>query len=81
MRSLAIAALCFSALAAVAAAQSEPAVPKPQGFVTDTANVIPLDVRVRLEALGEELQAKTGAELAVLTVTTTAPLDLSLIHI
>jgi uncharacterized protein len=75
MRSLVVAALCFSALGAVAAAQSEPAVPKPQGFVTDTANAIPLDVRVRLEALGEELQAKTGAELAVLTVRTTAPLD------
>jgi uncharacterized protein len=61
--------------AAVAAAQSEPAIPTPRGFVTDTANVIPQDVRVRLEALGEELQAKTGAEFAVLTVRTTAPLD------
>jgi uncharacterized protein len=68
-------AVCFAALAALGAAQSEPTIPTPRGFVTDTANVIPQDVRVRLEALGEELRAKTGAEVAVLTVRTTAPLD------
>lgn len=72
-------AVCFAASAAVcfaaSAAQSDPTIPTPRGFVTDTANVLPQDVRVRLEALGEELRAKTGAEIAVLTVRTTAPLD------
>jgi uncharacterized protein len=77
MRNLASAAfaVCFATVAALAALQSEPAIPTPRGFVTDTANVLPQDVRVRLEALGEELRAKTGAEIAVLTVRTTAPLD------
>jgi uncharacterized protein len=72
MRSLTLAVV---ALAALAAAQSEPVIPAPQGFVTDTANVIPRDVHVRIDAVAEELRAKTGAEIAVLTVRTTAPLD------
>jgi uncharacterized protein len=73
MRSLALAVVALAAT--FAAAQSEPVVPAPQGFVTDTANVIAPDVRVRIDALAEELRAKTGAEIAVLTVQTTAPLD------
>jgi uncharacterized protein len=73
MRSLALAVVALAAT--FAAAQSEPVVPTPRGFVTDTANVIPTDVRVRIDALAEELRAKTGAEIAVLTVQTTAPLD------
>src|SRR5262249_56605870 len=53
----------------------EPAIPTPHGFVTDLAGVLPADVTTRLTALLTELQAKTGAEIAVLTVRTTAPLD------
>lgn len=54
---------------------AEPAIPKPEGFVNDLANVIPPETEQRLTALLEELQEKTGAEIAVLTVETTAPLD------
>ena len=52
-----------------------PVVAPPQGFVTDRAGVIDAATRAKLTALLEELQQKTGAEIAVLTVDTTAPLD------
>ena len=56
-------------------AQREPTIPTPRGFVTDSAGVLSPNVIARLTALATELQAKTGAEIAVLTVDTTAPLD------
>jgi uncharacterized protein len=56
-------------------AQREPTIPTPRGFVTDSAGVLSPSVIARLTALATELQAKTGAEIAVLTVDTTAPLD------
>ena len=43
--------------------------------MTDLAGVIPPPVRARITGLVEELKAKTGAEIAVVTVQTTAPLD------
>jgi len=49
--------------------------PRPQGFVTDRAGVIDPATEQKLTRLLEELQQKTGAEIAVLTVDTTAPLD------
>jgi uncharacterized protein len=67
-------AVAVAALAALARAAS-PAVPPPQGFVTDRADVIDPATREKLTRLLEELQQKTGAEIAVLTVDTTAPLD------
>ncbi len=63
---------CLGARAAPAA---EPPVPTPQGFVTDLAGVIPPDARARMTRTIEALKAKTGAEIAVLTVPTTEPLD------
>ncbi|HJQ85708.1 MAG TPA: TPM domain-containing protein [Candidatus Binatia bacterium] len=54
---------------------AEPPVPTPQGFVTDLAHVIPPATAAKITALLEELRAKTGAEIAVVTVDTTAPLD------
>jgi len=63
-------------LAGTAAAQvSTPQVPRPEGFVTDRANVIDPATKQKITRLVEELQQKTGAEIAVLTVDTTAPLD------
>jgi uncharacterized protein len=50
-------------------------VPRPSGFVTDRAGMIDAGTRTALEQLLKELQEKTGAEIAVLTVDTTAPLD------
>jgi len=72
MRSLAaLLALAFVAVARAA----EPPVPVPQGWVTDLAHVIGPEVRGRIERLAQELRDKTGAEIAVVTVETTAPLD------
>jgi uncharacterized protein len=66
----------IAAFAAAAAAQvATPAVPPPTGLVNDRAGVIDAATRDRLTRLLEELQQKTGAEVAVLTVDTTEPLD------
>src|ERR1043166_8588934 len=40
----------------------------PKGYVTDLAGVIPSDTRQRLEVLCTELEQKTGAQLAIVTV-------------
>ena len=40
----------------------------PSGYVTDLAGVIPTSSRERLEALAGELDRKTGAQLAVVTI-------------
>jgi uncharacterized protein len=74
-RALALAAATLVALRLASAASSEPTLPAPRGFVTDAADVIGSATRARLTALLEELRAKTGAEIAVVTVETTAPLD------
>ena len=57
------------------AGAAEPPVPAPRGFVTDLAGVIAPATEARLGSLLEELRRKTGAEIAVLTVDTTEPLD------
>ncbi len=53
----------------------DPAIPPPQGFVSDFAGVIDQPTRQRLTNLLRELQEKTGAEIAVVTVQTTQPLS------
>jgi uncharacterized protein len=40
----------------------------PTGYVTDLAGTIATDTKVRLEALCTELQQKTGAQMAIVTV-------------
>jgi uncharacterized protein len=40
----------------------------PQGYVTDLAEVVEPETQQRLEALGKELQDKTGAQIAVVTI-------------
>jgi uncharacterized protein len=40
----------------------------PVGYVTDLAGVIPQTTKERLEALGTELEQKTGAQMAIVTV-------------
>lgn len=48
--------------------------PQPRGFVSDFAGVIDQPTQRRLTDLIRELQEKTGAEIAVVTVETTQPL-------
>jgi uncharacterized protein len=70
--SCALALLCVLAAAAVRA--DEPGIPPPRGFVNDFAGVIDAGTKRRLEDLIGELKAKTSAEIAVVTVDTTAGL-------
>src|SRR5262245_35021617 len=62
-------------LLAATAFAVDPPIPQPQGFVTDLAGVIPPDSRQRLTQTITALKAKTGSEIAVLTVPSTEPLD------
>ena len=54
-------------LACVAAAEDLKKI-QPTGYVTDLAGAIAADTKTRLEALCTELQQKTGAQMAIVTV-------------
>ncbi|HZR80738.1 MAG TPA: TPM domain-containing protein [Candidatus Binatia bacterium] len=73
----ALACGAIAAVLAVAAAAhaAKIDVPKPLGYVSDFAQVIDPPARARLDALIRELKQKTGSEIAVVTVKTTAPDD------
>ncbi len=63
-------------LASIAgAADVGPPIPAPRGHVTDAAGVIPAEKAAAITALLSELERKTGAEIAILTIPTTQPLD------
>src|SRR6202048_1910788 len=55
-------------LAAFPALAENPKDIHPSGYVTDLARVIALDTKARLEALCREVEEKTGAQIAVVTV-------------
>ena len=67
-----ILALLLCALAQPTVA--EPTVPTPRGYVSDYAGVLDAATVRDLDALIGELKAKTGAEIAVVVVESTAPL-------
>ena len=46
------------------------------GYVNDYANILSGQTRAKLTALSEEIESKTASQLAIVTVGTTAPLDL-----
>lgn len=63
--------ISLSVLWVIAAAPSLAENPKnihPSGYVTDLAGVIAADTKARLEALCHEVEEKTGAQIAVVTV-------------
>jgi uncharacterized protein len=63
--------ICLSALlllAALPAVAEKPQDIHPSGYVTDLAGVISPDTKARLEALCREVEEKTGAQIAVVTV-------------
>mgnify|MGYP005836618975 CR=1 FL=1 len=68
---LILASLLFSPAAA-----QEAAIPQPINYVSDYAAVIDDSTEAYLNGLLKELEEKTTAEIAVLTVETTAPLDI-----
>jgi uncharacterized protein len=41
---------------------------RPSGYVTDLAGALSADTKTKLEALGTELEQKTGAQMAIVTV-------------
>ncbi|MGE5753811.1 MAG: TPM domain-containing protein [Deltaproteobacteria bacterium] len=55
-------------------AAEEPAFPPATGYVTDTAGILG-EWTAKTETLCKEIEGQTGAEVAVLTVKTTAPLE------
>jgi uncharacterized protein len=67
--------LGFAALTAVPAVMTAqqgtvagPAIPAPRGMVNDFANVIQPDQAARIEALANDVRAKSGGEIAVVTL-------------
>jgi uncharacterized protein len=68
--------LIVLALPASAHSAQEVAVPQPMGYVSDYAGVIDEATEAYLNGLLKELEEKTTAEIAVLTVKTTKPLDI-----
>jgi uncharacterized protein len=65
----------WAALAPVqAAADAEPTVPIPRGYVSDYVGVLDAATVRELNALIGELKSKTGAEIAVVVVDSAAPL-------
>jgi len=48
-------------------------IPNFEGYVTDQAHVLDDDTRAKLESFLDQLEKKTGAEFAVLTIPATAP--------
>jgi len=69
------AALALVVLAGAVARAAEPPIPAARGFVTDLAGVIDAVHTRHIEGLARVLQERTGAEIAVLTVESTDPLD------
>jgi uncharacterized protein len=71
LRTLWVLALMF----ALGGVQAQDLVPVPTlaGHVTDQAGMLSADQRARLEAVLADYTAKTGSQIAVLTVKTTAP--------
>jgi uncharacterized protein len=68
-RSFTLASLCILLLSAAFPALAEnPKNMHPSGYVTDLAGAIEPDTKARLEALCREVEEKTGAQIAVVTV-------------
>jgi uncharacterized protein len=70
----ALALLLFVAAPGRAAENEEPRIPPPRGMVNDFAGVLDPGTVQYLERLIGELRAKTGSEIAVVTVQSTKPL-------
>jgi uncharacterized protein len=76
MRRAALLALVFAAFAAAARAQAPAPIPPLTGPVVDTAGLLSPQQAAALDLLARELQRKTGAQMALLTLESTGPEDL-----
>ncbi len=68
--------ILFVAIVSSVQAQEEPVVPSYRGYINDFANVIEPSDESAIEALAQELDRKTTAQIAVLTIPTTKPLTI-----
>ncbi len=68
-------ALLIGVVVASVVRAQEPRIPTAHGFVNDYAHVLDAATAQRLDGLIRELQSKTGAEIAVVTVDSTQPLS------
>jgi len=68
-----VSALLLLVMAVSVAAAAEPSIPSPAGYVTDAAGAMG-EWAAKTEALCRDIERRTTAEVAVLTVPTTAPL-------
>jgi uncharacterized protein len=74
-RSLILAILTVLMLPFGRAAAQEASYPDPVGYVNDFANVIPAEFESKITALAQEVERKTGAQLAVAAVQTVGDED------
>jgi len=70
-----LAALLLLALALPAFAATTPALPEPKGWVNDFAGILKADEVSKLDSIIQSLEKVTTAEIAVVTVKNTQPLD------
>jgi len=75
MRDRLLGAVALVLLRVLPLAAGDVQLPTLRGFVTDAAGVLSAAEQARLRSVIEGLRARTGAEIAVVTVPTTAPLD------
>ena len=68
--------LLFCSAVIIPCGAQEVRFPAPKGFVNDYANVLSSDTKFKLESFLTEFEQKTGAEIAVVTVSTTSPLTI-----
>ena len=66
-------ALIFILLAAPAGISSGQSIPRPTGYVNDQAGLLSPATRIEIDALLTEIEQRTGAEIAVVTVETVSP--------
>lgn len=62
------------ALVGVARAQAAPEWPRPQGYVSDFANVLSAEWYRRIRSVCQDVETRTGVEMLVVTTHTVAPL-------
>lgn len=62
------AVVAFPPIVAAQQSTAAPVIPAPRGMVNDFANVIPPEQAARIEALANEVRAKSGGEIAVVTL-------------
>ena len=75
VRRFLIAGLLWTGLPVHAVTVEEIPSPRPTGWSVDLTNTLPATAKAELDRLGDEVKAKTGAELAIVVVGTTGGIE------